>query len=144
MALTSAQCEFFKLFGYLYLPNLLTEDIEWMTEEHCTVFEKKEMVHDGTKRSQIVPFIDQSERLCTLLDHPKVVEVIGALLGEDFNYVGGDGNYYSGDTGWHSDGAHESWALRQVPSLSGSTYTRYGVHPRDTGKPPVWGMESAH
>ncbi|CAI8030611.1 Formylglycine-generating enzyme [Geodia barretti] len=78
-----------------------------MTEEHRAVFEKKGMVHDGTKRSQIVPFIDQSERLCTLLDHPKVLEVIGSLLGEDFNYVGGDGNYYSGDTGWHSDGAHK-------------------------------------
>ena len=106
MALTLAQCEFFKLFGYLYLPNLLTEEIDWLTEEHRAVFEKKGMVHDGTKRSQIVPFIDQSERLCTLLDHPKVLEVIGSLLGEDFNYVGGDGNYYSGDTGWHSDGAH--------------------------------------
>jgi ectoine hydroxylase-related dioxygenase (phytanoyl-CoA dioxygenase family) len=106
MALTSAQCTFFNLFGYLYLPNLLTEDIEWMTEEHRTIFAKKDMVHDGTKHSQIVPFIDQSKRLCTLLDHPKVLGVIEALLGDDFNYVGGDGNYYSGDTSWHSDGAH--------------------------------------
>ena len=106
MALTSAQCTFFNLFGYLYLPNLLTEDIEWMTEEHRTIFAKKDMVHDGTKRFQIVPFIDQSKRLCTLLDHPKVLGVIEALLGDNFNYVGGDGNYYSGDTGWHSDGAH--------------------------------------
>lgn len=106
MALASAQCEFFNLFGYLYLPNLLTAEIEWMTEEHRAIFEKKGVVHDGTERSQIVPFIDQSERLCTLLDHPKVLEVIGSLLGKDFNYVGGDGNYYSGDTGWHSDGAH--------------------------------------
>ena len=54
MALTSAQCEFFKLFGYLYLPNLLTEDIDWMTEEHGAGFEQKGMVHDGTKRSQKV------------------------------------------------------------------------------------------
>ena len=106
MALTSQQCTFFKTFGYLYLPDYLTEDIDWMTEEHRKIFEKKGIKHDGTKRSQIVPFIDQSERLCTLLDHPKVLEVIGALLGEDFNYIGGDGNYYSGDTGWHSDGIH--------------------------------------
>ena len=106
MALTSAQCTFFESFGYLYLPDLLTEDVDWMTQAHRAIFEEKGMVHDGTKRSQIVPFIDQSEHLCTLLDHPKVLEVIGSLLGEDFNYVGGDGNYYSGDTGWHSDGAH--------------------------------------
>ena len=32
--------------------------------------------------------------------------MIGGLLGEEFNYLGGDGNYYSGDTGWHSDGFH--------------------------------------
>ena len=118
MALTSQQCTFFKTFGYLYLPDYLTEDIDWMAEEHRKIFEKKGIKHDGTKRSQIVPFIDQSERLCTLLDHPKVLEVIGALLGEDFNYIGGDGNYYSGDTGWHSDGDPSSWVLRQVPSLS--------------------------
>ena len=58
MALASAQCEFFNLFGYLYLPNLLTEEIEWMTEEHRVIFEEKGVVHDGTERSQIVPFID--------------------------------------------------------------------------------------
>lgn len=52
VALTSAQCEFFKLFGYIYLPNLLTEDIEWLTEEHQAVFEKKGMVHDGGGRSR--------------------------------------------------------------------------------------------
>jgi ectoine hydroxylase-related dioxygenase (phytanoyl-CoA dioxygenase family) len=106
MALTSQQCTFFETFGYLYLPDLMTEDIDWLIEEHRKVFEKKGIVHDGTKRSQIVPFIDQSERLCTLLDHPKVLEVLTSLLGEDFNYIGGDGNYYSGDTGWHSDGSH--------------------------------------
>ena len=106
--MTSAQCEFFKLFGYLFLPNLLAEEIDWITKEHREVFEKKGIVHDGTRRTQIVPFIDQSERLCTLLDHPKVLEVIGSLLGEDFNYVGGgDGNYYSGGIpAGHSDGAH--------------------------------------
>ena len=46
MALTSAQCEFFNLFGYLCLPNLLTEEIEWMTEEHRATFEKKGIVPD--------------------------------------------------------------------------------------------------
>lgn len=106
MALTPQQCTFFESFGHLYLPGLLTEEIDWMAEEHQLIFEKKGIHHDGTKRSQIVPFIDQSERLCTLLDHPKVLEVLKSLLGDDFNYVGGDGNYYSGDTGWHPDGAH--------------------------------------
>jgi geranylgeranyl reductase family protein len=51
--------------------------------------------------------IDTSEKLCRLLDHPKVVEVASSLMGEDFNYLGGDANYYVGDTGWHSDGWHD-------------------------------------
>ena len=107
MALSSQQCAFFDSFGYLALSNLLMEDIDWIISEHQAVFEQKKAEHDGTKRSVIVPFIDQSERLCTLLDHPKVLEVLESLLGKGFNYVGGDGNYYTGDTGWHCDGAHQ-------------------------------------
>ena len=107
MALTDQQCGFFETFGYLYLPDLLTEEISWIIEEHRKVFENKGVKHDGTKRSMIVPFSDQSERLCTLLDHPRVLAVLKSLLGDDFNYVGGDGNYYTSDTGWHPDGAHQ-------------------------------------
>ena len=64
------------------------------------------MVHDPSKRTVIVPFIDQRERFCTLLDHPGITGLAAGLLGEDFNYLGGDGNYYTGDTQWHSDGFH--------------------------------------
>ena len=62
----------------------MTEDIPWIIEEHRRVFEKKGFVHDGTRRSQIVPFSDQSERLCSLLDHPKVLGVLTSLLGRRF------------------------------------------------------------
>ena len=108
MMLTPQQCTFFESFGYLMLPGLMTDDIDWIIEEHGKVFEQQGVVHDGSKRSMIVPFSDQRERLCTLLDHPKVLGVLKSLLGEDFNYVGGDGNYYSGDTNWHSDGGHQA------------------------------------
>jgi ectoine hydroxylase-related dioxygenase (phytanoyl-CoA dioxygenase family) len=47
--------------------------------------------------------IDRTARLCTLLDDPRLLGVIGGALGEDFNYGSGDGNYYTGDTGWHPD-----------------------------------------
>jgi hypothetical protein len=104
--LTPQQQHFFETFGYLVLPGLLADDIDWITEEFEAVFRDRGMVHDGTKRSCIVPFIDQRERLCTLLDHPRLQALIGGLLGENFNYLGGDGNYYAGDTGWHSDGFH--------------------------------------
>ena len=110
MTLTPQQCTFFESFGYLILPGLLTDDIEWIIQEHQKVFEQKGIVHDGTKRSFIVPFIDESEHLSTLLDHPNVVGVLSSLLG-DFNYVGGGGNYYSGDTNWHDDGGHRIGGL---------------------------------
>jgi hypothetical protein len=106
MELSNQQKHFFETFGFIALPGLLADDVEWISAEFEQVFAQRGVVHDGTKRSCIVPFIDQRERLCTLLDHPHLQMLIGGLLGEDFNYVGGDGNYYSGDTNWHSDGFH--------------------------------------
>jgi hypothetical protein len=109
MALTPQQCAFFDAFGFLILPGLLKDDIAWITAEFEGIHARHPgPKHDGTKRTCIVPFIDQSERLCTLLDHPTVQEIAASLIGDDFNYIGGDGNYYSGDTGWHSDGWHET------------------------------------
>jgi hypothetical protein len=106
LELTPQQQRFFETFGYLHLPGLLADDIDWIIEEFEAVFPQRGVVHDFTRRSCIVPFIDQRERLCTLLDHPHIEGLIAGLLGKDFNYVGGDGNYYVGDTGWHPDGAH--------------------------------------
>jgi hypothetical protein len=106
MEITPQQHHFFETFGYLALPGLLVDDIGWIAEEFAAVWEDRGVVHDGTKRSCIVPFIDQRERLCTLIDHPHIEALIAGLLGDDFNYLGGDGNFYTGDTGWHSDGAH--------------------------------------
>jgi hypothetical protein len=104
--MTDQQRRQFETFGYLVFPGLLAAYIGWITEEFEAVFRDRGVEHDGTKRSCIVPFIDQRERLSTLLDHPRLQDLIGGLLGEDFNYLGGDGNYYAGDTGWHSDGFH--------------------------------------
>lgn len=96
----------FDAFGFLQLPGLVAGEIDWITAEFESVFTGRGIAHDGTKRSCIVPFIDQRARLCTLLDHPGIRSVAENLLGHDFNYLGGDGNYYTGDTGWHSDGGH--------------------------------------
>ena len=56
--------------------------------------------HDGSSRTMIVPTIDHSPRLSTLLDDRRIVGICSDLLGKDFCYASGDGNYYSGDTGW--------------------------------------------
>ena len=103
---TAEDVRFFETFGFLRLPGALSDEIAWVTDEFEAVFTDRGVVHDGTQRSCVVPFIDQRERLCTLLDSPAVVEVGTRLLGADFSYAGGDGNYYTGDTAWHSDGSH--------------------------------------
>ena len=48
--------------------------------------------------------IERTERLCGLLDDPRITGILGGLIGDDFNYCSGDGNYYTGYTGWHPDG----------------------------------------
>jgi len=81
--LTEEQKRFFETFGYLVLPGLVKEEIDWITEEFEAVFSDRGVQHDGSKRSTVVPFIDQRRRLCTLLDHPKIEGLIGSLLGDE-------------------------------------------------------------
>ena len=109
--LTDQQISFFQTFGYLSFPGLMAD----RSEEIISAFEAvwtarggghNGKPHGGEARSCIVPFIDQSETLSSLLDDPRVLGIATSLLGDDFNYMGSDGNFYVGDTGWHSDGAH--------------------------------------
>ena len=107
--LTWEQLNYFDTFGFLPLPGLMADAIVEITEAFEQVWSERGGghhgdPHDGERRSCIVPFIDQHERLCALLDDPRVEGVLASLLGDDFNYAGSDGNYYAGDTQWHSDG----------------------------------------
>jgi hypothetical protein len=109
MMLTDRQSRFFDTFGFLHLPGLIGDSIDWIVAEFEEIFARRiedgELAgHDGTRRTSVVPFIDQSEKLCTLLDHPVIHGLAASLLGEDFNYLAGDGHFYVGDTPWHSDG----------------------------------------
>jgi hypothetical protein len=106
--LTPQQMAFMDTFGYLGFPGLLNHKIdaiinafEEIWKEHGEGHNGK--AHDGSARSVIVPFIDQSEYLSALLDDPHVNGIFSSLLGDDFNYIGSDGNFYVGDTPWHSD-----------------------------------------
>ena len=113
MSLTEQQICFFETFGYVAFPGLLADRIGEIVEEFESVWQHRGgghfgQTHDGKQRSCIVPFIDQSERLASLLDDSRILGIATSLLGDDFNYMGSDGNYYSGDTGWHSDGWHTS------------------------------------
>jgi hypothetical protein len=113
VALTPEQIRFFEVFGFLALPGLLAKSITEVTNAFEKVWEVRGGGHDGKPhegkaRSCIVPFIDQSEVLSALLDHPSIHGAACSLLGDDFNYMGSDGNYYVGDTTWHADGAHRA------------------------------------
>ncbi|MCC6446431.1 MAG: phytanoyl-CoA dioxygenase family protein [Armatimonadetes bacterium] len=117
--LTDRQIRFFRTFGYLGFPGLLSDCIEEITGEFEKVWADRggghyNRPHEGKARSCIVPFIDQRERLCALLDDPRIAAIARKLLGDDFNYMGSDGNYYVGDTGWHSDGWHQGIAHLKI------------------------------
>jgi hypothetical protein len=108
MQLTEAHIRHFHTFGYLALPALFApEEIAWITAEFETAIQTYGggSKHDGSARTMFGGPIERTEKLCTLLDDPRILGLLGGILGEDFNYCGGDGNYYSGDTGWHPDGS---------------------------------------
>jgi ectoine hydroxylase-related dioxygenase (phytanoyl-CoA dioxygenase family) len=155
MQVTPQQARFFEAFGYLKLTHALRDDMDWITSEFEQVFVDRGIVHDGTKRATIIPFIDQREKLCTLLDHPAIVNAGTALLGDDFNYLNSDGNYYAGDTGWHVDCPMQklhpvgkfiklalyleplraaTGALRVIPRSHELGISWEGRHPRDSEK----------
>ncbi|MEM7030950.1 MAG: phytanoyl-CoA dioxygenase family protein [Chloroflexota bacterium] len=106
--LTTQQLTFMDTFGYLIFPGLLHDRIEQITDEFERVFANRGgghngQQHNGTTRSCIVPFIDQSAYLSSLIDDPRVDGIFTSLLGPDYCYLGSDGNFYVGNTNWHSD-----------------------------------------
>lgn len=129
MQLTEKQLDFFHTFGFIHIPQLFNQDeVNWIIAEFENVLDThgRGTEHDGSSRTMIVPTIDYSERLCTLLDDERVVGVASSILGADFSYASGDGNYYSGDTGWHPDGGYpEIFAIKLAYYLDPLT--------RDTG-----------
>lgn len=120
MRLTVQQKRFFDDFGYIFLPGLMAEEAGWIIEEYEKIFRDSGIVHDGTKRSSIGPFIERNERLCTLLDNPKVDGLFASLIGDDYMYHGSGADLYVGDGMWHPD-CHDApnmqlkWAMYLDP-----------------------------
>ena len=162
MQLNEQQLSHFDAFGYLSFPGLMKADIDWITAafEEVMAIANDGKEHDGSQRTSIVPTIDHSERLCTLLDHERILGIAGALLGDDFNYASGDGNFYSGDTRWHADGDYpelfaikmafyldpvgrESGCLRLIPGSHrvDSPWRTEGLRPRESEE--LWGVSPA-
>lgn len=107
MELTVQQKKFFTDFGYLCVRQVFNpSEVAWICDEfEQTITAAGEgKSHDGSKRTCFGGPIEHRPKMCSLLDDPRVLGLIGGVLGADFNYASGDGNYYSGDTGWHPDG----------------------------------------
>jgi hypothetical protein len=131
----------FDVFGYLHLPGVLREEIGWIDEEFEHVVAAAGAASGGGPTAPVIPFIDENARLCTLLDHPWLEPVLEALLGRDYNYLGGDGRCYRGDTEWHWDG---EWApgrcflkvsiyLDRLTRAGGALRVIPGSHRQDDG-----------
>jgi ectoine hydroxylase-related dioxygenase (phytanoyl-CoA dioxygenase family) len=159
MQLTSEQKCFFETFGYLVFPGLLRDQIDTIVSEFRAVFDDKGVAHDASKRTCMVPFIDQREYLCALLDDSRIRGIATGILGDNFNYIGSDGNYYTGDTPWHSDGYHlvgkymkiafyldpvrrESGALRVIPG-SHRLELREWAALQSINAQELWGIEQS-
>jgi len=161
--LTPEQLEFFDTFGFLALPRALADSVAEIIAAFEEVWATRGgghngKAHDPAQRSCIVPFIDQHERLCALLEEPCIHGLLCSLLGNDFNYMGSDGNYYANDTPWHSDGCHpalryvkiaiyldpltrDAGCLRVIPGShnTGDTYSEKLKEVREN--PLLWGVE---
>lgn len=108
MQLTEQQLAYIDTFGFLSFPGLLNDKIDAISEAFEALWASHGgghdgKPHDGTARSCIVPFMDQSEYLSSLLDDERVNGIFKSLMGDDYVYIGSDGNFYVGNTGWHSD-----------------------------------------
>ena len=107
MTLSQEQLNFFDTFGYLLIRQFFSSEeiskiikgFEWAIQNYGGGKN-----HDGTSRTTFPGPIEHTPEMCAILDHPSILDLIGGVLGKDFNYAGGDGNYYSGSTGWHPDG----------------------------------------
>jgi hypothetical protein len=162
--LSEQQLNFFHTFGYLGFPQLMADRAAEIEREFEAVWQGRGgghngKAHDGTARSCIVPFIDQSERLASLIDDPRIHGIATSLLGDDFNYMGSDGNYYVGDTRWHSDGWHKeilhiklAFYLDPLTAETGALRVIPGSHRQGEGyadtlqsqirkSPELWGKE---
>ncbi len=132
--ITPQQKAFFDTFGYLALPGILAQDIGWIIDHFEAVWRARpDIVHDGSQRT-IFPeiFISADERLSTLVEDPRIVDICTSLLGDGYTLAGGDGNYYSGDTSWHSDVMDGTWDSKsRVRHLKIAFYLDHVT--RDTG-----------
>ena len=100
---------YFDDFGFLWLPGFFAAEIGWISQEFERLLQEQGSKHDGTKRTGCHSPLESSERLGTLLTDSRLVGVLNAVLGEDYEYLGSAGELYTGDGMWHPDGVFKDF-----------------------------------
>lgn len=109
--LTPTQLAFFADFGYLIVPGIVRDEIPWLRSEFDALLRDP----DGTpSRRGIVPYVESTARLRSLLEHPRLGRVIADLAGERWTYLSSDGAFRHGDTHWHADGTWPGFCFAKV------------------------------
>jgi hypothetical protein len=104
--LSDLQKRFFNTFGYLVVPKLFSAgEIAAIAEGFETSLAQygKDVPGVAPRRGMLGP-IEHLPAMNRILDDPRILGLIGGVIGEDFNYCSGDGSTYAGDTYWHPDG----------------------------------------
>jgi hypothetical protein len=109
--LSPQQVAYFETFGFIRLRGLFADDIERITAAFEKVFEDErnermetyDALH-GEERRVIVPvFIDRHATLRQLRNDPRVVGVVRALIGDDYEFAESDGSLFWCESSWHPD-----------------------------------------
>lgn len=95
---------FYDTFGYIKIPKFFSkEEISLISK----IFDKRMKSKFGKipfGHSRIYPqMLEEDEILTSILESEKMIDLMTALLGEDFIYYGSDGNYFSSTANWHRD-----------------------------------------
>ena len=91
--MTEQQINFFPTFGCLSFPGMMADRIEDIESAFEPVWQEhgsgyNETQHGGKTSSCIVPFIDQSEYLCSLLGEPRILDMVTTSLENGFKLYG--------------------------------------------------------
>ena len=106
------QVAYFQRFGYLRFPDLFAHEIEEISSAFDEVFATSEHprldltgvpIHGYEARTMIPSFIDRHPVLAGLRTDPRILGIVGPLLGNNAEYRESDGNIFSCDTEWHCD-----------------------------------------
>lgn len=109
--LSEQQLNSFKLFGYLKLEGLFTDEIATITPAFDQAFLRysadvvhwDHVVHANRPRKILPQAADKCPELRTMISNHKVTTIVSEILGSGYKFIGSDANIYECGTRWHTD-----------------------------------------